>query len=387
MTDAPASAPLDGIRVADFSRVLAGPLVGQTLADLGADVIKIERPGHGDDTRTWGPPWHRGTDGGEHATYYESLNRGKRSIVLDLFDDADLTVARALAVGADVVVDNFRPGFMAERGLDRAALATDNPGVITCTITAFGETGPASPLAGYDLVAQAMGGLMHLTGQADGPPTRVGVPVVDMTTGLYATIGILAALTERATTGHGRHVEVSLFDTALASLTNHGTAALMGGADPSRNGSRHPSISPYEAYEASDGQLIIAAANDKLFALVARALDRPDLLDDPRFLDNPTRRAHIDELAEELNRTLAGGTRDEWVAKLRAVDVPCGPINSIPEAVAWSESMGLDPTVVHDGYTGVRSPIRLDGHAAGTAAPRRPPRLGEHGDEIRAELA
>ncbi len=386
VNNAPDSPPLAGIRVADFSRVLAGPLVGQTLADLGADVIKVERPGHGDDTRTWGPPWHPGDDGGEHATYYESLNRGKRSIVLDLFDDADLAVARTLAAGADVVLDNFRPGFMADRGLDRATLAAVDPSVVTCTVTAFGETGPASQLSGYDLVAQAIGGLMHMTGQADGPPTRVGVPIVDMTTGLYAAIGVLAALTERATTGVGRHVEVSLFDTALATLTNHGTGVLMGGADPVRNGSRHPSIAPYEAYDASDGQLIIAAANNKLFALVAEALDRPDLVDDPRFVDNPTRRAHIDELAEELNRTLAGGTRDEWVARLRARDVPCGPINSIPEAIAWGESMGLEPSVSADDYSGVRSPIRLDGVPAGTSSVRRPPRFGEHSDDVRTEL-
>ncbi|MEZ5167515.1 MAG: CoA transferase [Acidimicrobiales bacterium] len=392
-----APSPLAGLRVIDFSRVLAGPLVTQTLGDLGADVIKVERPGHGDDTRTWGPPWAPAPGSGPNepgagrgsATYYESLNRNKRSIVLDLFDEADggdLSVARSLAASGDVVVDNFRPGFMADRGLDHAALAVDNPAIVTCSVTAFGETGPAAHLAGYDLVAQAMGGLMHLTGQADGPPTRVGVPVVDMSTGLYATIGVLAALTERAATGIGRHVEVSLFDTALATLTNHGTAVLMGDADPSRDGSRHPSIAPYEAYEASDGQLIIAAANDKLFALVAEALDRPDLLRDPRFVDNPTRRAHIDDLAIELNRTLAGATRDEWVARLRAVDVPCGPINSIPEALAWGATMGLDPVARAGGYAGIRSPIRLDGTPAGDGAVRRPPLLGEHDSEIRTEL-
>lgn len=380
---APGPAPLAGLRVIDFSRVLAGPLVTQTLGDLGADVVKVERPGHGDDTRTWGPPWHPADDGARHATYHEALNRNKRSIVLDLFDPNDLAFARELAASADVVVDNFRPGFMADRGLDRATLAVDNPAVVTCTVTAFGETGPASELAGYDLVAQAMGGLMHLTGPADGPPTRMGIPVVDMSTGLYATIGVLAALTERATTGVGRHVEVSLFDTALATLTNHGTATLMGDADPRRNGNRHPSIAPYESYEAGDGQLIIAAANDKLFARVAAALDRLDLLDDPRFVDNPSRRAHIEELAVELNATLARGTRDEWVARLRAHDVPCGPINSVPEAIEWAESMGLDPVVADEDYRGIRSPIRLDGGPAGSASVTRPPRLDEHGAEIR----
>ena len=376
------TAPLAGIRVIDFSRVLAGPLITQTLGDLGADVIKIERPGHGDDTRTWGPPW---SSAGE-ATYYESLNRNKRSIVLDLFDDADLELARELARSGDVVVDNFRPGFMADRGLDHETLAAHDPAVVTCTITAFGETGPASSLPGYDLVAQAMGGLMHMTGEADGRPNRVGVPIVDMSTGLYGTIGVLAALTERATTGVGRHVEVSLFDTALATLTNHGTATTMGGADPHRGGNRHPSIAPYESYAAADGSLIIAAANDQLFARLCEALDRPELLDDPRFVDNPTRRAHIDELAEELEQTLAGDSRDAWVEKLRAYQVPAGPIFSIPEALAWAEGMELSPTVVDgdDRYVGIRSPIRLDGAVPESTTP--PPTLDEHGTAIRAEM-
>ena len=375
--------PLTGTRVIDFSRVLAGPLITQNLADLGADVIKIERPGHGDDTRTWGPPWHPGTDGGRHATYYESLNRGKRSIVLDLFDDDDLAVARTLAASGDVVVDNFRPGFMAGRGLDRATLAADNPAVVTCTVTAFGEEGPASTLPGYDLVAQAMGGLMHMTGEADGRANRVGVPIVDMTTGLYGTIGLLAALTEATRTGAGRHVAVSLFDSALASLGNHGTATTMAGAEPRRDGNRHPSIAPYESYRAADGDLIIAAANDKLFAGVCAALGRPDLLEDPRFVDNPTRRAHIDELGAELERTLATDTRDAWVEKLRAHQVPTGPINSIPEALAWAAEMGIEATVTAGRYTGIRSPIVIDGERIDASMP--PPTLDEHGDDIRDE--
>jgi len=367
--------------VIDFSRVLAGPLITQNLADLGAEVIKIERPGHGDDTRTWGPPWHPGEDDGEHSTYYESLNRGKRSIVLDLFDDDDLALARSLAATGDVVVDNFRPGFMAARGLDRTTLAVEKPAVVTCTVTAFGEDGPASTLPGYDLVAQAMGGLMHMTGEAEGRANRVGVPIVDMTTGLYGTIGLLAALTEATRTGEGRHVAVSLFDTALASLGNHGTAVTMAGAEPRRDGNRHPSIAPYEAYSAADGDLIIAAANNKLFAGVCAALDRPDLLADARFVDNATRRAHIDELAVEIERTLATDTRDAWVEKLRAQQVPTGPINSIPEALAWAEEMDIDAVVRADGYVGIRSPIVLDGQRLDTTLP--PPKLDEHATQIR----
>jgi crotonobetainyl-CoA:carnitine CoA-transferase CaiB-like acyl-CoA transferase len=376
--------PLAGTRVIDFSRVLAGPLITQNLADLGAEVIKIERPGHGDDTRTWGPPWHSGDDDGRYSTYYESLNRGKRSIVLDLFDDDDLALARDLARSGDVVVDNFRPGFMAERGLDRETLAADNPAVVTCTVTAFGEEGPAASLPGYDLVAQAMGGIMHMTGEADGPANRVGVPIVDMTTGLYGTIGLLAALTEAARTGHGRHVAVSLFDTALASLGNHASSTLMAGAEPRRDGNRHPSISPYESYRAADGDLIIAAGNNKLFANLCRAIDRPDLLDDPRFVDGPSRRSHINELGVELEATLATDTRDAWVEKLRAYQVPTGPINTIPEALEWAAEMDIDATLTHGSFTGVRSPIVIDGERLDTTA--APPRLGEHNAEIRTEM-
>jgi crotonobetainyl-CoA:carnitine CoA-transferase CaiB-like acyl-CoA transferase len=359
-------------------------LITQNLADLGAEVIKIERPGHGDDTRTWGPPWHSGDDNGRYSTYYESLNRGKRSIVLDLFDDNDLALARDLARSGDVVVDNFRPGFMAERGLDRETLAADNPAVVTCTVTAFGEEGPAASLPGYDLVAQAMGGIMHMTGEADGPANRVGVPIVDMTTGLYGTIGLLAALTEAARTGEGRHVAVSLFDTALASLGNHASATLMAGAEPRRDGNRHPSISPYESYRAADGDLIIAAGNNKLFANLCGAIDRPDLLDDPRFVDGPSRRSHINELGIELEAILTTDTRDAWVEKLRAHQVPTGPINTIPEALEWAAEMDINATLTHGSFTGVRSPIVIDGERLDTTA--APPRLGEHNAEIRTEM-
>lgn len=386
-TDAPK--PLAGIRVIDFSRVLAGPLVGQTLGDLGADVVKIERPGLGDDTRIWGPPW-RDVDDGEggteqEATYYSSLNRNKRSIVLDLKDADDIAFAWKLARSGDIVIDNYKPGFAAALGLDHATLAADCPGIITASITAYGAETDAADLPGYDLVAQAMGGPMHLTGEADGRALRVGVPIVDMMTGMNATIGVLAALHERNVTGVGRHIEVSLFDTALASTLNHQAATLMGGSDPARNGNRHASIAPYESYKVADGEMIIAAANQKLFAGLCRAIDRLDLLEDPRFADNTLRRGNVFELNDEIESALASATRDEWVARLRAVDVPCGPINSIPEAIAWGEEMHSDSIVTDgDAYRSIRSPIRIDG-AARTSA-RRPPRMGEHSAEIRAEL-
>lgn len=386
-TDTPK--PLAGIRVIDFSRVLAGPFVGQTLGDLGADVVKIERPGLGDDTRIWGPPW-RDIDDGEggteqEATYYSSLNRNKRSIVLDLKDPGDIAFAQRLARTGDIILDNYKPGFAATIGLDHASLATDRPDIITASITAYGAETDVADLPGYDLVAQAMGGPMHLTGEPDGRALRVGVPIVDMMTGMNATIGVLAALHERNATGIGRHIEVSLFDTALSSTLNHQTATLMGESEPARNGNRHASIAPYESYRVADGEMIIAAANQKLFAGLCRALQRPDLLENSRFSDNTTRRANVVELNAELEATLTTRTRDEWVTRLRAEDVPCGPINSISEAIAWGEEMNTQPvTTGDDGYRAIRSPIRIDGAIRTTV--RRPPRMGEHSAEVRNEV-
>ena len=380
--------PLSGVRVIDFSRVLAGPLLGQTLGDLGADVIKVERPGSGDDTRQWGPPWRtidNGTGGTEpEATYYSSLNRNKRSIALDLKDDADIATARRLALSGHVVIDNFRPGYTARLGLDGESLRAERPELVSATITAYGSDSDAADLGGYDLVAQAMGGPMHLTGEAGGRALRAGVPIVDMMTGLHAAVGVLAALHSARLTGRGRHIEVSLFDTALASTLNHQTAALMTDAEPARTGNRHPSIAPYESYAAADGDLIVAAANDKLFAGLCKAIGRPDLPDDPRFADNTVRRVNVEALNAELEPVLKTRSRDEWVKRLRAEEVPCGPINSIAEAVAWGRAVGIAPTVSDGSFVSVRSPIRVDGAAQSTV--RRPPRVGEHTAEILAEL-
>jgi crotonobetainyl-CoA:carnitine CoA-transferase CaiB-like acyl-CoA transferase len=343
--------------------VLAGPLSTMNLSDLGAEVIKVERPGTGDETRTWGPPeWDDGT-GHVEATYYLAINRDKKSVALDL-TDADATL-----------------------GLDYDTVAAENPGVVYCTISAFGSEGAAKGIPGYDLLAQAMSGIMHMTGAPDGPPTRAGIPVADVMTGLYATIGITAALTERERTGHGRHVEVSLFDSAMGALINHGTAVMLGGASPMRDLNRHYSIAPYAAYRAADAVLIICAANDKLFGLVCEAIGRADLVDHPDFATNAMRRANDDRLTEEIEQALAAATAAEWVERFRAAGVPAGPVNSVAEAIDWAREMGLEPTVEDpgSGYRAIRSPIRVDGQVP--AECERPPAIDEHGDEIRSRFA
>ena len=382
--------PLDGIRVIDFSRVLAGPLIGQLLADLGADVIKVERPDGGDDTRAWGPPWKNYATDGEpedlEATYFMSLNRNKRSITLDLKNDDDIAFARRLALTGDVVLDNFRPGFMAKIGLDRPSLAADKPSIITASVTAFGSTSKAAHLPGLDLAVQAMSGIMHLTGEVGERPLRAGVPVVDMLTGYNATVGVLAALHGVNQTGTGRHVEVSLMDAGLAGLLNHQTGVLMGGQDPGRGGNKHHSIAPYESYRCADGDMIVAAANDKLYANLCRAIGRPDLIDDPRFVTNTLRRRNVEDLNAILEPIFLTDTRSSWVDRLQAAQVACGPVNSLPEALAWAEEMGMDPRIDGpDDYRAVRNPIRLDGEVI-TTARLRPPRPGEHSSEVRTDV-
>jgi crotonobetainyl-CoA:carnitine CoA-transferase CaiB-like acyl-CoA transferase len=365
--------PLDGLLVADFSRVLAGPFAAMTLGDLGADVIKVERPGGGDDTRAWGPPWH-----GDDATYYLGLNRNKRSVALDLSDDRDRALARALSERADVLIESFRPGLMASWGLGGDALRERNPRLVSCSITAFGSSERASGLPGYDLLLQAMGGLMSVTGEADGPPLKVGAAVVDLVCGLLAVAGIEAALVERERTGTGRHVEVSLLDSVLTSLLNQGSGWVSAGEEPARRGNRHPSITPYETYEAADRPFAVAVGNDRLFARLCEAIGLPELPLDERFVTNTARLGHRDALDEALGTVFATQPAEHWIEVLRAASVPVGPINSVSEAYALAESLGLEPILEADGVPLARPPV-------GTLR-RRPPRLDEHGDEIRAWL-
>jgi crotonobetainyl-CoA:carnitine CoA-transferase CaiB-like acyl-CoA transferase len=370
---------LHGILVADLSRVLAGPLCTMTLGDLGADVVKVERPDGGDDTRTWGPPF---VD--EGATYYLGLNRNKRSVTLDFKDAGDLDLTRELCARADVVIESFRPGTSDRLGLGYDDIARGNPGVVYCSISAFGSGERAAGLPGYDLLLQAMSGLMSVTGEAGGRPLKVGAPVIDVMCGLYATIGVLSALRARERDGHGQRVEVSLMDTALAALLNQASAHVNTGVVPGRLGNRHPSIAPYETFTAADGDFALAVGNDAIFARLCAVIGRPELVDDERFATNATRLTHRDELGRELDAAFAAAPAAEWVAKLGAAGVPAGPINDVAEAFAFAADLGLQPVDETDGVRTVRSPLRLG--ATPAAVSRRPPRLGEHSDEVRAWL-
>ncbi|MFO7192819.1 MULTISPECIES: CoA transferase [Thermocrispum] len=377
------SLPLDGLLVADFSRVLAGPYAAMLLGDLGARVVKVEHPKGGDDTRAWGPPW---TD--NSAAYFESVNRNKESVVLDLADPADLAVARRLAERADVLIENFRPGTMRRYGLGYDDVRAANPGVVYCSITGFGRThGATRP--GYDFIVQAVGGLMSITGEpADrgGKPVKVGVALVDVLTAKDAVIGILAALHARRATGQGQLVEVSLLSSLLGSLVNQASSYLTTGVAPRRMGNAHPSIAPYEALPCADGDVVIACGNDTQFRRLAAALADPGLADDERFATNPARLAHRAELAERLSALLADGTAEEWSERLNAAGVPAGKVGTVADGFALAERLGLDPLVdVGPGRPAqVRHPISYSQTPVVRYTP--PPRLGEHSSQVREWL-
>lgn len=328
---------LHGVRVADFGRVLAAPYSTMLLADLGAEVVKVERPGGGDETRTWGPPWSDG-----ESTYFLSVNRNKSSVVVDLSTDEGRRRARELVASSDVVVENFRPGTMERFGLGYDEMARLKPGLVYCSVTGFGPHRGAD-LPGYDLVAQAVGGLMSITGSPESGPTKVGVALVDVVTGLHATVGILAALRHRDRTGEGQRVEVNLLSSLLSALVNQASTYLSTGQAPVAMGNRHPSIAPYEVLRTGDRPLAVAAANDKLFAALAAGIGRPELTADPRFATNADRVAHREELVHELEAALSEQPADHWFERLSALGVPCGPINDVGQAFALAERLGLDP--------------------------------------------
>jgi crotonobetainyl-CoA:carnitine CoA-transferase CaiB-like acyl-CoA transferase len=371
---------LDGILVADFSRVLAGPLCTQTLSDLGADVIKVERIEGGDDTRQWGPPF---VD--EGSTYFLGLNRGKRSITLDLHSEADNKLALELCRRADVIVESFRPGTMARLGLGWEQISEINPRAIYSSISAFGSGEKASALPGYELLVQAMSGYMSTTGEPDGPAVRPGTAMIDMTTGLYSTIGILAALQERETSGLGQHLEVSLLDSGLLALLNLGAGFLNTGELPQRAGNAHASIVPYQTFATADGELALAVGNDALFARCCEALGTPELADHADYSTNSARVEHREALVAEMTTIFAAQTAAEWAKRLTAAGVPAGPVNKIDQAYELAEQLGLEPVVELDGVRSARSPMRFS--RTPVEPTRRPPRLGEHSDQLRAWLS
>lgn len=372
MSIAPEGA-LGGLLIADFGRVLAGPYATMLLADLGADVVKIERPGAGDDTRSWGPPF-----AGGQATYFQAANRNKSSVGLDLREAADLAAARDLVRRADVVVENFLPGTMDRLGLGHDAAAELNPGVVYCSITGFGGH---NALPGYDLLVQAVGGLMSITGPTPGQPTKVGVALVDIITGLHAAVGILSALRYRDRTGRGQRVEVNLLSSLLSALANQASGYVGAGVVPRAMGNRHPSIAPYELFQTADRSLVLAVGNDRQFGALARELGLPALAEDPRFTSNTDRVAHREALFDALTAALRGDTADGWFTRLMAVGVPCGPLNDLADAFALAERLGLSPIAeINDARRGgpvrtVANPIRLS--ASPPSYRTAPPHLGE----------
>lgn len=373
--------PLDGIVVADFSRVLAGPMATATLADLGATVIKVERPGVGDDTRHWGPPWTPTT-----STYFECANRSKQSVELDLSDPADRKIALELALSADVLVENFRPGGLAAMGLGFEDLTAENRGLVYCSISGFGTKGGAH-LPGYDFLVQAVGGLMSITGEPDGEPTKVGVALVDVLTSKDAVVGILAALHERTSSGLGQHVEVNLLSSLLASLANQASSYLGTGASPTRMGNRHPSIAPYETLHCADGSIAVCCGNAAQFAKLAAAVGMPHLASDPRFVRNADRVEHRAELVSALEGALSSSDVAHWVATLTTAGVPAGAVGDIGSAFRLAADLGLEPriSVGEDHVDQVAHPITYSRTPVRHYGP--PPRLGEHNAAVRSHYS
>ncbi|MFZ0403866.1 MAG: CaiB/BaiF CoA-transferase family protein [Pseudolabrys sp.] len=386
------SKPLSGLRVLELARILAGPWAGQVLADLGADVIKVERKGVGDDTRGWGPPFVEGADGSHiGSAYFHSTNRGKRSIEMDFENDEGRRIVRKLAARSDVLIENFKVGGLAKFGLDYKSLAPECPRLIYCSVTGFGQDGPYAKRAGYDLMAQGMGGIMDLTGMADGEPTRIGIPVSDIFTGVYSVIGILAALAQREKSGKGCYVDTALVDSTVGVLSNQAMNFLVSGKVPKRIGNAHANIVPYQVFPVSDGHVIVATGNDNQYVKFCNVLGAQELAQNPAYKDNVGRLKHREELIGKLSVLTVRMKRDELLAKLESQQVPAGPINNL-------EQVFNDPQVRHRGMKldlpsaaaksgtipGVRTPIVIDGWRAGSEHPS--PRLGQHTVEILREI-
>ncbi|MBN3728033.1 CaiB/BaiF CoA transferase family protein [Burkholderia sp. Ac-20379] len=386
---------LSHIRVLDLSRVLAGPWCAQTLADFGADVIKIERPGAGDDTRHWGPPYHRAPDGSDtrEAAYYLAANRNKRSVTVDLASPEGQRVIRELAAQSDVVIENYKAGQLKKYGLDYDALRAVKPDLIYCSVTGFGQTGPYAHRAGYDFIVQGLGGFMSITGERDGEPgggpQKAGVAIADLATGLYSTVAIMAALTHRERTGEGQYIDMALLDVQVALLANMNTNYLASGQPPTRWGNAHPNIVPYQTFQTSDGWIIVAVGNDGQFRKFVEAGGRGELADDPRFATNPSRVRHRAVLVPILAEMTRARGKDAWIAALEAAGVPCGPINDLGEVFENEQvvARGLQVELPHPSGTPVklvRNPVKMS--ATPPEARSAPPLLGEHTDAVLREL-
>lgn len=386
---------LSHIRVLDLSRILAGPWASQLLADLGAEVIKIERPDGGDDTRAWGPPYLKDEAGNEThvAAYFLSCNRGKRSVAIDITQPRGQALVRELAARSDIVLENFKVGGLKKYGLDYASLSALNPGLIYCSITGFGQNGPYAPRAGYDFLIQAMGGLMSITGEPDavpgGGPVKVGVALADILTGLYATVGVLAALAHRERTGEGQHVDLALLDVQVASLANQALNYLVSGNAPQRMGNAHPNIVPYQAFRASDGHIVLTVGNDAQFVRFCEVADRLDLASDPRFATNAARVRNRDELIPVLNEIIGQRSQTEWIDRLEQVKVPCGPINDLAQVFQHPQVQHRDMHVILDhpqlgAVPQVGNPIKLS--ATPVRYDRAPPLVGQDTQEVLAAL-
>lgn len=378
---------LDGIRVLDLSRVLAGPWCGQLLADYGADVIKVERPGAGDDTRGWGPPWW-GDPATKTSAYYLSANRGKRSIAIDIATPEGAALVRQLAAEADVVLENYKVGQLAKYGLDYAALSASNPRLIYASVTGYGQTGPYGPAAGYDFAIQATGGLMSVTGEKDGvpgsQPQKVGVAVADLFTGVYTATAVLAAIIERGRTGRGRHIDAALLDTQVAMLANQASNHLIGGLRPKRMGNAHLNVVPYQVFATKDGHIVLAVGNDGQFARFCQLTGHPEVAQDARFATNAGRIGHRDILIPQLAEWMLTRTTAEWTALLEPNAVPCAPILELPEVFQHPQVQHRGMRIEHHGIPSVPTPMRFDNERPVAELP--PPGLDEHGEAIRAAL-
>jgi crotonobetainyl-CoA:carnitine CoA-transferase CaiB-like acyl-CoA transferase len=388
------SLPLSGLRVLDLSRILAGPSCTQILGDLGADVIKIERPGAGDDTRGWGPPFlPAGADGAAHgdSAYFLSTNRNKRSLTVDISAPEGLAIVRELAQGSDVLIENFKVGDLDRRGLGWEAMHAIAPRLVYCSVTGFGQTGPYASQAGYDFIIQGMGGLMSLTGEPEGAPMKVGVPISDIMAGMYATVAILAALRERDATGLGRRIDISLLDCQVAWLYNQVSNYLVSGRVPVRHGNAHPNIVPYETIQTSDGHINLGVGNDGQFRRLCALIGLPKLAADARFERNADRLENRETLLGQIRPAFRTRTSAEWISACNDAGIPCGPIYSVPEMIedAHVQARGLVQETAHPGQPDkpirlMRSPLRIEGHDLGIR--RAPPTLGEHTEEVLAEV-